>query len=136
MKHQELTGKIIESAYKVHNTLGFGFLENVYQHALIIELNKNDLKAVKEMPIKVFYDGQIVGDYVANIVVEDKIILELKSVKEFHPAHEAQLVNYLKATGLEVGLLINFGERVEIKRKVLSPPPADGSPQEIGCLIS
>ena len=136
MKHQELTGKIIECAYKVHNTLGFGFLENVYQNALIIELNKNGLKAAKEMPITVCYDGQIVGDYVADIVVEDKVILELKSVKELHPAHEAQMVNYLKATGKEIGLLINFSDRVEINRKVLTPLPADDSPQDIGCPIS
>jgi GxxExxY protein len=127
MKHQELTAQIIQCAYTVHNTLGFGFLEAVYQNALLIELGKNGLKAVKETPIKVSYNGQIVGDYVADILVEDKIILELKSVKELHPAHEAQLTNYLKATGLEVGLLINFGERVEIKRKVLTPPPAGGS---------
>ena len=136
MKHQELTGKIIECAYKVHKTLGFGFLENIYQNALIIEMNKNGLKATKEIPIKVYYDGQIVGDYWADIVVEDKIILELKSIKELHPAHEAQLVNYLKATGTEVGLLINFGESVEIKRKVLTPPQADDSPQEIDNPIS
>jgi GxxExxY protein len=127
MKHQELTAQIIQCAYTVHNTLGFGFLEAVYQNALLIELGKNSLKAAKETPIKVFYNGQIVGDYVADILVEDKIILELKSVKELHPAHEAQLTNYLKATGLEVGLLINFGESVEIKRKVFTPPPAGGS---------
>jgi len=127
MKHQELTAQIIQCAYTVHNTLGFGFLEAVYQNALLIELGKNSLKAAKEIPIKVSYNGLIVGDYVADILVEDKIILELKSVKELHPAHEAQLTNYLKATGLEVGLLINFGERVEIKRKVLTPLSADGS---------
>jgi GxxExxY protein len=132
MRYQELTGKIIECAYKVHKTLGFGFLENVYQNALLIELNKNGLKATKEFPIKVAYDGQTVGDYWADILVEDKVILELKSVKEIHPAHEAQLTNYLKATCTEVGLLINFGESVEIKRKVFSSTPADVSPQEIG----
>jgi len=107
----------------VHNTLGFGFLESVYQNALLIELEKAGLKAKKETPIKVFYDERIVGDYVSDIIVEDKVILELKSVKELHPAHEAQLVNYLKATGVEVGLLINFGgERVDVKRKVFTPP--------------
>ncbi len=90
----------------------------------------------KEAPIKVSYDGQVVGDYAADILVENQIILELKSIKDLHPAHEAQLVNYLKATGLEVGLLINFSERVEIKRKVLTPPQAAGSYQEIGCPIS
>ena len=118
MKHKELTSKIIECAFTVHNTLGFGFLENVYQNALMIELYKADLQAEKEKRIQIEYDGQVVGDYIADIVVEDKVILELKSVKEIHPAHEAQLVNYLKATGIEVGLLINFGATVEIKRKV------------------
>ena len=136
MKHQELTAQIIQCAYTVHNTLGFGFLEAVYQNALLIELEKNGLKAVKETPIRVSYSNQIVGDYVADILVEDKIILELKSVKELHPAYEAQLTNYLKATGLEVGLLINFGESVEIKRKVFTPPQADETSQEIGRPIS
>ena len=119
MKHSDLTGKIIECAYNVHNTLGFGFLESVYQNALLIELRKSGIQAEKEKPIKVHYDKQIVGDYIADIIVEDKVILELKAVKEIHPAHEAQLVNYLKATGIEVGLLINFGQSVEISRKVL-----------------
>ena len=120
MKHKELTAKIIECAYKVHNTLGFGFLESVYQNALLIELDKNGFQAKKEVPIKVFYEGKIVGDFVADIIVEDKVILELKSVKEIHPAHEAQLTNYLKATAIEVGLLINFAESVQVKRRVFT----------------
>jgi GxxExxY protein len=119
MKHEELTSQIIESAYAVHNTLGFGFLENVYQNALIIELEKAGLTAEKEKPVKVLYDGKVIGDYIADIIVENTVILELKSVKDLHPAHEAQLVNYLKATGLEVGLLINFAHSVQVKRKVL-----------------
>jgi GxxExxY protein len=118
MKYEDLTGQIIEAAYKVHNTLGFGFLENVYQNALSIELGKLGIQHEKERTIKVYYDDDIVGDYKADIVVEKKVILELKSVKELHQAHEAQLNNYLKATGIEVGLLINFGKSVEIKRKV------------------
>ena len=120
MKHKDITSKIIECAYRVGNTLGFGFLENVYQNALMIELQKNGLTAQKELPLKVYYDDQIVGDYVADIIVEGKIVLELKSVKELHPAHEAQLINYLKATGIEIGLLINFAEKVVVKRRVLS----------------
>ena len=120
MKHKELTAKIIECAYKVHNSLGFGFLEAVYQNALLIELLKASLQAEKEKKIQVYYDTQLVGDYMADIIVENKVILELKSVKELHPAHSAQLINYLKTTGIEVGLLINFGESVEVKRKVLS----------------
>lgn len=99
---------------------GFGFLESVYQNALMIEFSRVGLKAEKEKKIQVHYDdGQVIGDFVADILVEDTVILELKSLKQFHPAHEAQLVNYLKVTGMEVGLLINFGEQVEIKRKVL-----------------
>ena len=128
MKHKELTAKIIECAYKVHNSLGFGFLEAVYQNALLIELLKAGLRAEKEKKIQVYYYNQLVGDYIADIIVEKRVILELKSVKELHPAHEAQLINYLKATCIEVGLLINFGESVEIKRKVFShQPPKDCS---------
>ncbi|MBI9087278.1 MAG: GxxExxY protein [Desulfobacterales bacterium] len=118
MKHSDLTEKIINCAYKVHNTLGFGFLEKVYQNALIIELTHAGLSAKAETPVKVFYDSQIVGDYIADIVVGENVVLELKSVKLLNPAHEAQLTNYLKATGMEVGLLINFGESVQVKRRV------------------
>jgi GxxExxY protein len=123
MKHHELTSQIIKCAYAVHQNIGFGFLENVYQNALMIELAKAGLRFEKEKGIQIRYDGQVIGDYIADIVVEDKIILELKSVKEINPAHEAQLVNYLKATGMEVGLLINFGDQVRIKRKILDSPP-------------
>ena len=122
MKHQDLTSKIIQCAYKVHNTLGFGFLEIIYQNALLIELLKAGLQAEKEKKIQVYYEAQLVGDYMADMIVENKVILELKSVKDLHPAHEAQVINYLKATGIEVGLLINFGQTVEIKRKILTPP--------------
>ena len=122
MKHEDLTSKIIACAYKIHNTLGFGFLEAVYQNALLIELLKTGLHAEKEKKIQVHYDSQLVGDYMADIIVENKIILELKSVKDLHPAHEAQLINYLKATGMEIGLLINFAESVQIKRKIYTPP--------------
>ena len=92
----------------------------MYQNALLIELIKAGLQAEKEKKIQVYYETQLVGDYMADIIVEDKVILELKSVKELHPAHSAQLVNYLKATGLEIGLLINFGEKVGVKRRILS----------------
>jgi GxxExxY protein len=91
----------------------------------MVELEKAGLEAVKQKSIQIHYDREIIGDYTADIVVEDKVILELKAVKEIHPVHEAQLVNYLKATGIEVGLLINFGDRVEIKRKVLDRPLND-----------
>ncbi len=120
MKYAELTEKIIKAAYKVHNALGFGFLEKVYQNALVIELKKMCLRVSSEVPIKVYYDHEVVGEYVADLVVEDKVILELKAVKELAEIHEVQLVNYLKATGIEVGLLINFGHSVQVKRKVFN----------------
>lgn len=119
MKYRELTAKIINCAYKVHRELGFGFLESVYQNALAIELIKAGLQVEKEKKIQVNYDGQVIGDFVADILVDEKVILELKSVKEIHPAHGAHIINYLKATGIEVGLLVDFGEKIEIKRKVL-----------------
>jgi GxxExxY protein len=108
--------------------LGFGFLESVYQNALLIELKKAGLQAEKEKRIQVYYDSQLVGDFVADIVVEQQVIIELKSIKELHPAHEAQLTNYLRATGIEVGLLINFSESVEVRRKVFdrSSPHSEG----------
>ena len=118
MKHQALTQRIIEAAYKVHKVLGYGFLEKVYQNALSIELIGAGFQVECEKPLKVFYESQVVGDYICDIVVDEKVILELKAVKEIIELHEVQLVNYLKATGIEVGLLINFGPSVQIKRKV------------------
>ncbi len=119
MEYQELTEKIIGCAYTVYNKMGFGFLESVYEKCLLIELHKADLQAEAQKPIKVFYDSELVGEFVADIVVNDTIILELKSVKQIIPAHEVQLVNYLVATGKPIGLILNFGEnKVEVKRKV------------------
>ena len=119
MKHEELTQKIIGCAYKVYNTMGYGYLESVYEKCLMIELRKAGLKAEEQEPIKVFYDGENVGDFVADIIVEGSVILELKSVRRMINAHEVQLVNYLTATGKEVGLILNFGEaKVDVKRKV------------------
>ena len=119
LKHSEITEKIIGASYKVHNTLGYGFLEKVYQNSLSIELRSLNLEIEVEKPIKVLYNGEIVGNYVADIVVEDKVIVEIKAVKELSDIHEVQLVNYLKATGIEVGLLINFGTSVQVKRRVM-----------------
>ena len=119
MEYQELTNKIIGSAYTVYNQMGFGFLESVYEKCLLIELKKHGLKAENQKTIKVKYDNEIVGDFIADLLVEDKIIIELKAIRELNKIHEAQLVNYLTATGLDLGLLINFAdERVQIKRKV------------------
>jgi len=119
-KHIDLTEKIIGCAYKVYNELGAGFIEKVYENALMIELKNEGLAAQQQYPVKVYYQEILIGDYVADIVVEDKVIVELKAVSHLTKAHEVQLVNYLKATKLEVGLLINFGDQISIKRKVLS----------------
>jgi GxxExxY protein len=119
MKYEKTTEKIIACAYRVYNTMGFGFLESVYEKCLLIELKSAGLNAVAQQPITVTYEGQEVGHFIADIIVENDIILELKSVKCIHQAHEVQMVHYLVATGKDVGLLINFGEsKVEIKRKV------------------
>jgi GxxExxY protein len=121
MKYAELSEKIIGCAYRVYNKMGYGFLESVYEKCLLVELHKAELQAESQKVIAVYYDGENVGDFVADIVVEDTIIVELKSVKQLTTAHEVQVVNYLTATGKEVGLLLNFGERkVEVKRKVRS----------------
>lgn len=116
--HKELTEKIICAFYNVYNSLGYGFLELVYQKALIIELNAMGLKCGTQKPVRVYYRNAEVGEYFPDIIVEGKVILELKSAEAMHPRFEAQLVNYLRATPIEVGLLLNFGPRAEFKRKV------------------
>ncbi len=119
MQKKLMTEKIIGCAYRVYNTMGFGFLESVYEKCLLIELKKSGLEAVAQKRITVKYEGEVVGDFIADILVENEIILELKSVRCLVQAHEVQLVNYLVATGKDVGLLFNFSEeKVEVKRKV------------------
>lgn len=119
MEYQEVTETIIGCAYRVYNKMGFGFVESVYEKCLLIELRKAGLKTESQKPITVYYESEIVGEFVADIIVNDAIILELKSVRRIIKAHEVQLVNYLVATGKPVGLILNFGEKkVEIKRKV------------------
>ena len=119
MQYQEITEKIIGCAYHVYNKMGFGFLESVYEKCLLIELHKAGLQVETQQAITVRYDGERVGEFIADIVVEDTIILELKSVRRIIKVHEMQLVNYLVATGKPVGLVLNFGEhKVEVKRKV------------------
>lgn len=118
--HSDITEKIIKNAYHVHNTLGFGFLEKVYENSLVKKLREEGFDVKQQYPIKVNFEGTIVGEYFADILVESKVIIELKSVKKFAPEHGAQLVNYLKATNIEVGLLINFGHSCEISRKILT----------------
>jgi GxxExxY protein len=117
--YEELTEKIIGCAFKVYNAMGFGYLESVYEKCLLIELRKTGLTAESKIPITVFYEEQIVGEFIADILIEDAIIVELKSVRQLAKIHEMQLVNYLVATRKDLGLLVNFGEeKVEIKRKV------------------
>ncbi|MHC4855700.1 MAG: GxxExxY protein [Planctomycetota bacterium] len=119
MEYEEITDKIIGCCYKVHNVLGHGFLESVYEKALLIELDKAGLTAKSQQDILVYYDGQIVGEFKADILIEDIIVVELKFVRMLSKAHEVQLVNYLAATQKDIGLLVNFGERsVQVKRKV------------------
>jgi GxxExxY protein len=120
MEHSDITEKIIACAYTVYSKLGFGFLERVYENSLMIEVRKAGPHAEQQCPVKIYYEGEIVGDYVADIIVENKIILELKAIDKILDIHEIQLKNYLKATGIEVGLLINFGKSVEIKRKFVN----------------
>jgi len=118
MKHEELTIRSSHAPKKVYNTLGFGFLESVYKKGMVIELTKSALKVEEETPLKVYYDNQVVGDFYIDLLVEDEIVIELKSVENLTKAHEVQLVNYLNGLKKEIGLLINFGPSgVEIKRK-------------------
>ena len=119
MEYKIITEKIIGCAFRVYNKKGFGFLESVYEKCMQIELNKIGLTFESQKPITVFYDDKIVGEFIADLLIEDVIIVELKSVKRIIRIHEMQLVNYLASTKKPVGLIINFGElKVEIKRKV------------------
>ena len=120
LKHSEITGKVIKAFYKVYNTLGYGFLEKVYENAMLIELKKMGLKCSNQLPVIVYYDDLIVGDFVADILVEELVIAELKAIEALASIHETKLVNYLKATELEVGLLLNFGPKPVFKRRILT----------------
>jgi GxxExxY protein len=116
-KHRELTDQIIQAFYTVYNKLGYGFLEKVYVNALMIELEKSGINAKYQQPLRVLYDNVTVGEYFADIVVDDLIIIEVKAAKGLTLDHEAQLLNYLKSTRCEVGLILNFGPKPEFKRK-------------------
>ncbi len=120
IEEEELTGRIIKVFYKVYNALGYGFIESVYHNAMILELGREGLIVETEKPISVFYDGRIVGSFSADLVVENRVILELKAREKLVEAHEVQLVNYLRATEIEIGLLLNFGKTPEFKRKFFS----------------
>jgi GxxExxY protein len=125
MRHGDVTHKIIGCAYKVYNTLGFGFLESVYKKAMVIELQK-DNSVEEERALKVYYDNQVIGEFYVDLFVEQEIVVELKSVENLAKEHEVQLVNYLNALEKEIGLLINFGPNgVEVKRKYRQPAEDD-----------
>ncbi|MBU2542474.1 GxxExxY protein [Patescibacteria group bacterium] len=113
-----ITSKIIKAYYNVYNTLGYGFLEKVYERAMIMELPKVGLHGRSQVPIKVYYDKKEIGFYVADILVEDLVMVELKAAESLCEEHEAQLLNYLKATNIEYGLLFNFGREPKLKRKI------------------
>ena len=117
MADKAITEKIIGCAFTVHRKLGFGFLEKVYENAMVLELGKCGLSVQQQVPITVRYDNQPVGEYFADLLVEGRIICELKANIAFSPEHEVQLVNYLVATGCDIGLLLNFGKSVTVKRK-------------------
>jgi GxxExxY protein len=119
-KHTELTEKIINIFYRVYNKLGYGFLEKAYENAMMIELKKEGIRAIAQAQIRVLYDMEIIGEYCADILVDDKVIVEIKAARQLAEEHEAQLLNYLRATNIEVGLLLNFGVKPEIKRKAFN----------------
>lgn len=120
MLHATITDIILKSFYTVYNQLGYGFLEKVYENSLAYELRKRGLFVQQQMPIRVVYDGVLVGEYVADLLVEHCVIVELKAVEALRPEHQAQLLNYLKATEIEVGLLLNFGPRPTFARKIFT----------------
>ncbi|MBI5471412.1 MAG: GxxExxY protein [Ignavibacteriae bacterium] len=120
MLHEELSHKIISAYYTVYNKLGFGFLEKVYENAMRIELRKLGFQVEQQKQINVFYEGENVGEYYADIIVNNLVILELKAVDSLAPVHEAQLINYLKATEIELGLLFNFGPKPEFLRRIFT----------------
>ncbi len=120
MLHEEITGAIIGAFYDVHNVLGSGFLEKVYENAMAHLLRSRGLFVVQQAPITVHFQGAIVGEYYADLLVADKVIVELKTAERIQPEHLAQLSNYLKATQIEVGLLLNFGRQSSFKRVILT----------------
>ena len=119
-KHSELTSEIIKAAYYVHDYFGYGHLESIYEKAMAIKLRKEGFHVKMQAPLQVYFEGELIGNFKADLVVNDSVIIELKSVKSIHPRHEVQLVNYLKCINLEVGLIMNFGEELKFKRKIYS----------------
>jgi len=117
LKHEELTDAVLKAFYKVYNTLGYGFLEKVYENALVVELRKQGLTIEQQVPITVYYEGVVVGEYFADMLVDGKVIVEMKSAEALAGGHEAQLLNYLRGTEIEVGMVLNFGPKPEFRRK-------------------
>ncbi|HQX03791.1 MAG TPA: GxxExxY protein [Flavobacterium sp.] len=120
MLHKNITDQIIKAYYNVYNKLGYGFLERVYENAMLIELNKIGLTCEKQKAIAVYYNEEVVGNYFADIIVNNCVIVELKACDSIHEEHELQIINYLKATEMEVALLLNFGKTPQVKRKMYS----------------
>jgi GxxExxY protein len=118
IKHRALSETIIGVFYKAYNTLGYGFLEKIYENAMMVEFEKEGIAPVAQSPIKVSYGGKVIGEYFADILVDEKVIVEIKATRGLPFESEAQLLNYLKATDVEVGILLNFGPVPEIKRKL------------------
>lgn len=120
MLHADITEKIIATFYKVYNTLGYGFLEKVYENSVIIKLKQLEFTVEKQKKIKVYFEGNIVGEYFADLVINSKVIIEIKAVEKLCDEHKFQLINYLKATNMEVGLLLNFGKKPEFRRVIFT----------------
>ena len=120
MLHEDITDAIIRGFYHVYNTLGYGFLEKVYENALAVTLRKWGLDVVQQQQITVYFETERVGEYFADLLVVERVIVEIKAAESLCAAHEAQLLNYLKATEIEVGLLLNFGPKAQVKRKIFT----------------
>jgi len=118
--YSDITDKALKAYYNVYNRLGFGFLEKVYENAMLLEFAEINVYCERQKPIKVYYKDKIVGEYYADIMIENKVVLELKAAEALAEAHELQLINYLKATELEVGLLLNFGRKPAFFRKIFT----------------
>jgi GxxExxY protein len=123
MLYPEVSEQVIKSFFHVYNTLGYGFLEKVYENSLRIALRKAGLAVAQQLPIAVQFEGEVVGEYFADLVVGGVILVELKAAHAIAAEHEAQLINYLKATGFQIGLILNFGPKAEFRRKAFTPSP-------------
>jgi len=119
LRHAETTRLLLHAYYEVYNKMGYGFLERVYENSMVIAARKLGIRIEQQMPIRIHFDGVLVGEYAADLVANDAVIVELKAVRILAEEHEAQLLNYLKATPYEVGLLLNFGPKPEYRRKIL-----------------